>query len=98
MDDLTAFVTARLDEDDAALRDDDADQPGELRFTEMDDRTRRYTRRFADNDRVLREVAAKRRLIEEVTSRSTRDVAEIYVATLAAVWSDHPDYRPEWKL
>jgi Family of unknown function (DUF6221) len=46
--------------------------------------------------RMIREVAAKRRLIGEFRSRSSPDVAEIYLAVLAAVYSDHPDYRQEW--
>lgn len=46
--------------------------------------------------RPFREVEAKRRLIEEITSRSTPDVAEIYLAALACAYSAHPDYRPGW--
>lgn len=46
--------------------------------------------------RITREITVKRRLIEEFTLRSSRDVAEIYLATLAAVWSDRPGYKREW--
>ena len=49
-----------------------------------------------DPARALREVEAKRRLIEEITSRSSQGVAEIYLAVLADTYSDHPDYRQEW--
>jgi hypothetical protein len=94
MDDLIAFVKARLDEDEAAIADDEVDDG--TRFADVDPQTARFVWRFADEDRVKREVATKRKLIEEVTLRSSRDVAEIYVAVLAAVWCDHPDYRAEW--
>ena len=49
-----------------------------------------------DPARVLREVEAKRKLIKEVTARSSPEVAQIYLATLAAVYSDHPDYQNDW--
>ena len=113
MDEVITFINARLDEDEAALRDDDDDQPGELRFGEMDDRTARYTWRFANNDRVRREIEAKRtivamyqhemlptvhepeREVQELIEQRV-DVLEDVLLTLAAVWSDHPDYQPEW--
>jgi hypothetical protein len=101
MDDLTAFVNARLDEDEAAARE--AHYEGQH-----------------DPARVLREVAAKRRLLDyafanaavidgEWGGGSTEDEiragkchgvgadAAMDVLTLLALpYSDHPDYRLEW--
>jgi hypothetical protein len=107
MDDLITFVNARLDEDDAALLDDDGDEPGELRFGEMDDRTARYTWTFANNDRVKREIAAKREILRRATFGGTLpriapeptlavQVLDGVVAVMAQVWSDHPDYQQGW--
>jgi len=120
MDDLTAFITARLDEDKAALADDDNDQHGEVRFADMDQRTHRYMWRFADHDRVRREVAAKRAIVAEhrdtwndyadgdgiertshecrtcEPSGSPDDWPCPTIKAVAAVWSDHPDYKAEW--
>jgi hypothetical protein len=61
-----------------------------------------------DPARVLREVDAKRQLVdrwEELEAQSRRerligDVTEEYrtlvALVLAATYSDHPDFRPEW--
>jgi len=45
-----------------------------------------------DPARVLREVAAKRAILDAVGYDDREDVA----GHLAAVYSDHPDYRQEW--
>lgn len=91
MDDLTAFlafVTARLDEDEAAAE----------------------TWREHD-ERPLREVAAKRAIINTLTSRTQADDSEAatwhqvgygrarydVLRLMAAVYDSHPDYRPEWR-
>jgi hypothetical protein len=127
MDDLIAFVTARLDEDEAAAykaagglyRGADGRFGGRPHWSALghgivadaadpdwgvvdlgpcidDDALAEHIARH-DPARVLREVAAKRQLMEEISSRSSQDVAEIYLAALAAIYSDHPDCRPEWK-
>lgn len=53
---------------------------------------------------VLADLAAKRRIVEYVgpiaadpTLPSTH-LAQHVLADLAAVFADHPDFRPEWKL
>jgi uncharacterized protein DUF6221 len=119
MDDLIAFVVARLDEAETTVR-----RAGESHIAWLtyrrDDGSMGYTTVadghagvwiadghelpepasvlvMFDTARALRDVEAKRRLIEEFAARSTRDVAEIYLTTLAAAWSGHPDYRDEWK-
>lgn len=66
-----------------------------------------------DPDRVLREIEAKRALIEFAADATGLDMqvdsefaggprAEPYIGdemlrTMAAVYSDHPDYRQEWQ-
>ena len=67
----------------------------------------RGTRFIADHDpaRVLREVAAKRAILAEhaagadpcdVHDASLRTIPCDTVLHIAAVWSDHDDYRQEW--
>ena len=130
--DLTEFLSARLDEDEAvakaaggsgpdgqwARHEDevgtgyghlydvggdvvvyDEGAPGDLEF----DHIARH-----DPARVLREVAAKRAVIEVYEAAAASDDPKvdysIGMATMrmvlrsyATVWSGHPDYRPEWK-
>lgn len=62
-----------------------------------------------DPARVLREVEAKRRLVSQHSpvvdgTQSTwawfagsESASEGVLKTLAAVWSEHPDYRAEWR-
>lgn len=117
MDDLIAFVNARLDEDEAAAK--------AARGVEWDWRyvaqpfgerpSIAHTVHIArhDPERVLREVAAKRAILaayeqegaqpihrpdpEVLTLIEARlDAYEDAVLALAAIWSDHPDYRQEW--
>lgn len=132
MDDLTAFITARLDEDEAmanavanaAARSVwtssgahvfAAAKPGrpEVPITGylpdgMADHIARH-----DPARVLREVAARRRTLERHRNcghgvgycddgghgwyDDARGALCNEKLDLAAAWSDHPDYREEWK-
>jgi hypothetical protein len=129
-DDLVAFITARLDEDEATALDalhPDAVSPG-VWMTEhhgddpptchiAEDRAGHYwsvahdvfvpnAEHIARHDpaRVLREVAAKRRILAAAAEYSPElehgDNGEwafdLVVRELAAAWSDHPDYRAEW--
>jgi hypothetical protein len=50
-----------------------------------------------DPARVLREVAAKRAILSSYTAAPDW-VGREDVGHLAAVYSDHPDYREEWAL
>ncbi len=82
-DDIIAFIKARLDEDEAAAK-------AWLPFGNPDAAAREHIAR-QDPGRVLREVEAKREII--------RVCGRVYVLRcLAAVYSDHPDYRQEWAL
>lgn len=78
---LVAFLGARLDEDEAAAK-------------------------AAGPARALREVEAKRAIAEihgadsdpcDAHDAWMRSISCDTLRYLVAVWSDHPDYRPEWK-
>lgn len=59
-----------------------------------------------DPPRVLREVAAKRKLVNSLTAITGGDwidagepvVADLALRGLAATYADHPDYNPAWAL
>jgi Family of unknown function (DUF6221) len=139
MDDLTVFLAARLDEDEAAAREAIADPGMAAEWNETTSGCldvglpdhggeywgdyvwpqgdRRVTRFIARHDpaRVLREVEAKRAILKayewvaahkadgggierDYNFRSGQVISlETAIRFLAAVWSDHPDYRQEWK-
>lgn len=112
-DDLVAFLRARLDEDEAAAKlaareggtwtqDDPQRYPGSISslggqvvYAEgaPDENQAPHIARH-DPARVLREVEAKRAILDEYLAAPgwPQDVV-----LLAAVYSDHPDYRDEWK-
>jgi hypothetical protein len=54
-----------------------------------------------DPARVLREVEAKRAIVDAYENSTEGsivwDVLGFAATTLAAIWRDHPDYRQEWK-
>ncbi len=131
MDDLTAFITARLDEDEAIAKaawpgpwdleteiggfgpvscvlmpipQHKGARTGLTSFTPLgtqDADTAAHIARY-DPARVLREVTAKRAIAETGASLASshdkyiRIVGESILTELAAVWSDHPDYKQEW--
>lgn len=97
-DELTAFLARRLDEDEAvagASADFDPESCADIRGVHL------------TTARVLREVGAKRKLIEHhapgeanYTDRCVMDDSRwpcFTVRTVAAVYSDHPDYDPAWR-
>ena len=126
MTDLIAFLNARLDEDEAAALESYyegqrwlTEEEGVYRWPDdelvhMADR-KADARHIARHDpaRVLREVAAMRRIVHRCERASTvpesvvsftrgqddgyRQACMDAVADLASVDSDHPDYREEWK-
>jgi hypothetical protein len=89
MDDLVAFLNARLDEDERYLKSNS---------------------HHLWTQRPLREVEAKRALVAEwrdhelergETASYTDGLAdglELVVKQFAAVYRDHPDYRPQWRV
>jgi hypothetical protein len=147
MDDLAAFVVARLDEDEAMAKAatpgpwvpagaDDCwfvtstthglvttgcnETPGDgMLFIERDKRDARHVARH-DPAQVLRDVAAKRAILKrwefsrnQVAVGAVNEAAgygasdpgwplrenshELDVRSIAAVYSDHSDYRQEWQ-
>jgi hypothetical protein len=123
VDDLIAFLNARLDEDE---RTAEALMTATRMAGRMPDFTgcggpcaEDYWKRFSEG-RMLREVAAKRAVIREVLDYESRLDAEYgcghsaeaianskcrltrpgiidALVAMVAVYSDHPDYKPEWK-
>jgi uncharacterized protein DUF6221 len=137
--DIVAFISARLDEDEAyALeaakefgpdwieiwsgqidlsanlpdRQPPADRSWDAHVQTNDSRVSRHMVRH-DPARVLREVAAKRRVLERhggedhmcvkgivgysVQAWYDKDEACPDLLNLAAPYADHPDYDPEWR-
>lgn len=111
-DDLTAFLVARLDELEAAAKKDRDAPEGALRYSDTDEWGEPLAW-LMTSDRVLREVEAKRALILRYKNAAAAPAASAsYVRGVdtgykeacldaiedaAALWDDHPDYRPEWK-
>jgi hypothetical protein len=113
MTDLVAFVRARLDEDQAAATR--GLDPGDIPAAKADNVSAlhdeyQFEKLVITRGRVLREVEAKRRIIdldgdwpygaemetgEAVTGWS--DAIDRVLRLLALSYSDHPDYREEWR-
>jgi hypothetical protein len=109
--DLVSFLTARLDEDEAAARgwfdrfpDMPADELADQAAAGVTDEGYIHIARH-DPARVLREVAAKRKILAE-HAQGWGHPCEAYTGpefpcptlrALAGVWSDHPDYDPAWQ-
>ena len=120
MDDLIAFVTARLDEDEAAAQAASGDEwkpradvgghwvmpasPGSAALAEALAPELAVAQAHAahiarhDPARALREVERKRGLLTDITvaAEYSPSLADSMLSELAGIWSDHPDYRPEW--
>lgn len=138
MDDLTAFISARLDEDEhiARMAAEDASaganwhvdatyrlsghagvcgENGEVIVYDEGSPTQMEAEHIARHDpaRTLREVAARRRTLERHEECGTGvgycddggkgwEKAGFFLCNdkmdLASIWSDHPDYRDEWRV
>lgn len=92
-------MKARLSEDEAAA------EPLEHSWiTAADAATAAFSHRF-DPARMLREVEAKRAILDEHTNWTCcgdfngqpQDALRTVVRHLATAYSDHPDYDPVWK-
>jgi hypothetical protein len=98
---LVEFLTARLDEDEAAVWPLGTDESGRTMYAD------------ADSERVLRDVEAMRRIVayfaEEIAEATPQrrqrmtDMefgrlldAERTLGHLATIWADHEDYREGW--
>lgn len=112
MTDLRDFLAARLDEDEQAAHAANAE--GALAELCGDPISTHYSHAVAEHvirhhpSRVLREVQAKRaiieaeqwRVIEEggLPERMRPDVETDVMRLLAAPFSDHPEFRKEWAV
>lgn len=89
MNDLIAFVSARLDEDEPS------DRCGCLDANHIPACTPQPWK-----DRELREIAADRRLLAELErcagDQGWDDAIMLAVRLRATKWSDHPDYQAGW--
>lgn len=108
--DMVAFLAARLDEDEAVIVRNCGDRglalgwPDYATYTDSAEYSAAcdYIAQF-DPERELREVGAKRMILNSLTRRIGRLGApwdetwfgEI-LRPMAAAYSDHPDYRREW--
>ena len=88
MNDLTEFLRARLDEDEAADLHERKCSAGY--YGAPCTCGWRY--------RKVREIEAKRAILDDHESEDGPYFSGSYPALrrLAAIYSDHPDYRPEW--
>ena len=107
---IEEFIEARLAEDEAAARkaaDFPYDDPSDAPWIAMQLKTQRgiamtSDAHFARHEpaRALRDCAAWRgvlRFVSILDGAHERDEAdELVLRPLAAIWSDHPDYRQEW--
>ena len=101
MSDVTAFLRARLDDDEKHA--DQEDQADVERFGGVPI----YRNVPGTSLRTRRDVAAKRGVVREMEAARTnleeRGINVPFFITwtlwhLAAVYSDHPDYRQEWQI
>jgi Family of unknown function (DUF6221) len=114
---LIAFLRVRADEDEAVAKAAADSGGNEMWFTKeaasawFDTQVAAHVIRF-DPSRVLREVAARRKIINAYESAATADRyslsldaapidhyqsgLEVAVRALAAVDAAHPDYKPAW--
>ena len=114
MSDVVAFLNARLDEDESDAQfaiqlqdhypDDefDVDYKWAMMTTDHGPRPTKgatYVDGAPSPQRVLREVEAKRTILNLFdTYRPTSQPLQDVLLELAAVYSNHPDYRQEWEI
>lgn len=104
-DDLIEFLRARLDEDRLTVREANTspEMVTGIPRSYAEAPVAIHIARFANPDRVLREIEAKREIVEDCENiiggwneESVKAFAMDMLRNLAKVYNDHPDYRPEW--
>lgn len=108
---IVEFLRARLDEDEAIARNALGLLGMETPWHDIETlRQRGLTRADArhvarhSSRRVLREVEAKRRIVDDYRAPTLDDCQTDddtppplwVIRALAAVYADHPDYQPDW--
>ena len=103
MTDLIAFLTARVDEDEAQARRVQAALDAGWNYfdetpTELIDPARAL--REVEAKRVIVDLAAKTQQWTEGSAGATAGYASVVVSdtlrALAAIYRSHPDYHPDW--
>lgn len=120
MIDVLEFVLARLDEDQAWAKKCLAEDRSPRAWAALRSivwsglghkiaptRTQAHALHMAHHPpgRVLRDVAARRRLVQRITEAKKVDVRpalgeerEVVLRLLALPYADHPDYKKEWRI
>jgi hypothetical protein len=108
VNEIMAFLNARLDEDEAIARAAVSFDYGVSDWCDDGDPVNAHIARH-DPARVLRDIAAKREILRRATfgGKLPRiaptptlavEVLDRVVALLAQAYSDHPDYDPAWAV
>ncbi|WP_433893014.1 DUF6221 family protein [Streptomyces sp. CA-111067] len=108
MDDLIEFLRARLDEDDLTVREANTspEMVTGIPRSYAEAPVAIHIARFANPDRVLAEIEAKREVLH--IFERTRDYSPIFMSgigaamvgtlrLLAQAYDGHPDYREDWR-
>lgn len=109
---IVEFIEARIAEDEETAKYSggdswtDDDRFNRVDVTEGYIETSHHGAHIARHDpaRVLRQCAAIRELVkiasdvEAMYSIPAEDAADSIRKTIAAIWSDHPDYQQEWSI
>lgn len=90
LDDPIAFLNARIDEDEAAAKAGLHDPARALREVEAKRRLLELAWDADQTDRILDEEIARKVSPGELTTGG------LMIRAMAAVYSDHPDYRSGW--
>ena len=95
---LTDFLSARYDEDEAVA--EVAASSGSKSAFERDD----YGRLLVEPARVLADVRAHRRIVDDIVTQGYLNDAPItdglawrVLRDLAGPYADHPDFHPDWR-
>ncbi len=111
MSDLVDFLRARLDEDERTARCNSDGKgladgfPDYRTYVDEDTEAADLFIRHFNPARELREVEAKRRIIDEVWREIAGidpgiywgEAPDLLLRLIALPYADHPDYREEWK-
>lgn len=105
-DDLIAFLRARLDDDERVALSFEVSTDTWLchhcggsmsSAARLDDHLFETGHREWGPARMLAEVEAKRRILDEAIRLMRYDGEFEFLEMLALPYCDHPDYRPEWR-
>ena len=99
---LNEFLLARIAEDEEVANEANERYDADTSLWVVDD-DYRHDIVGASDKRVLAECEAKRTIVEQWDTWDGQvydgwtNAAAVVLGTLAAIWSEHPDYREEWR-